>query len=246
MKTFAIVIAVCLSGMACLVAISAFWIVTPARLVQTSRVEFTEYSNALGMQSRSIALLSVPEVTLGGETAEQTSDVPAESTIDLTDAEPATRPDWVDAPPVMTGDVHRWAVVSTPASTAERSRQALDAQLRAVAETYIETLLNEPDAISVISIDDAWIRDHVSADRQYEGKVSVDGEEMYESAAELLFEPADREWIDSQWKSHLIGQRLVAAGILIAIIGMFLFVVTAVVSMIVRRAEQRVTQGLPS
>ena len=246
MKVFAIVIAICLSAMACLVALSAFWFVASARSVQTSRVEFTQYSNDLGMQSRSIALLSVPDVTPDGETSEETSDVPAEATIDLTTAEPATRPDWVDAPPVLTGDVHRWAVVSTPASTAELSRQGLDAQLRAVAETYIETHLNEPDAISVISIDDAWIRDHVSADRQYEGKVSVDGEEMYESAAELLFEPADRQWIDSQWKSHLIGQRLAVAGILIVIIGIFLFAVTAVVSMIVRRAEQRVTQGLPS
>jgi hypothetical protein len=245
MKVFAIVIAICLSVMVCLVALSAFWFVTLDRSVQTSRVEFTQYSNDLGMQSRSIALLS-SDVTPDGETSEEASDVPAETTIDLTTADPVTRPDWVDAPPVLTGDVHRWAVVSTPASTAELSRRGLDAQLRAVAETYIETHLNDPDAISVISIDDAWVRDHVSADRQYEGKVSVDGEEMYESAAELLFEPADRQWIDSQWKAHLIGQRLAVAGILIVIIGMFLFAVTAVVSMIVRRAEQRVTQGLPS
>jgi hypothetical protein len=245
MKVFAIVISICLCVMAGLVALSAFWFVTLDRSVQTSRVEFTQYSNDLGMQSRSIALLS-SDVTPDGETSEEASDVPAETTIDLTTADPVTRPDWVDAPPVLTGDVHRWAVVSTPASTAELSRRGLDAQLRAVAETYIETHLNDPDAISVISIDDAWVRDHVSADRQYEGKVSVDGEEMYESAAELLFEPADRQWIDSQWKAHLIGQRLAVAGILIVIIGMFLFAVTAVVSMIVRRAEQRVTQGLPS
>jgi len=246
MKVFAYVIKFCLGLMASLVAFSAIWFVAPARSVQTSRVEFTQYGNDIGVQSRPIALLSVPEVTLGGETAEETSDVPAESTIDLTTAESAKRPDWVDAPPVMTGDIHRWAVVSTPASTAELSRQGLDAQLRAVAETYIETHLNEPDAISVIAIDDAWIRDHVSADRQYEGKVSVDGEEMYESAAELLFEPADRQWIDSRWKSHLIGQRLAAAAILVVILGALLFAVTAVVSMIVRRAEQRVTQGLPT
>jgi hypothetical protein len=246
MKSFAILIAGCLGLIACLVALSAFTIVVSQQSTFTSRDEFTQHSNALGIQSRSIGFAGGPQLMLGGEASDPTSDVRNDTTIDLANAQPAARPDWVDAPPVMTGDVHRWAVVSTPASTPELSRKGLDAQLRAVAETYIETLVNDPDAVSVIAIDDAWIGEHVAADRQYEGKVLVDGEEMYESAAELLFEPADRDWILSRWKSHLIGQRLIGAGILVAIIGAFLFAVTAALSMIVRRAEQRVTQGLPS
>jgi hypothetical protein len=246
MKAYVYGVKFCLGLITSLIALYAFTIKVPDRSAITSRGEFTQHSNALGMQSRSIGFAAVPQMILGGEASDATTDIPNDTAIDLTEVQPAMRPDWVDAPPVMTGDVHRWAVVSTPASSAELSRKGLDAQLRAVAETYIETLVDDPDAISVISIDDAWIGTHVSVDRQYEGKVLVDGEEMYESAAELLFEPADREWILSKWKSHLVGQRLVGAGILVAIIGTFLFAATAMVSMIVRRAEQRVTHGLPS
>jgi hypothetical protein len=157
---------------------------------------------------------------------------------------PPERPAWVDALPNLAEDVHRWPVVSTPASTAELSRKALDAQLRAAAETYIETLLGDADSPAAIALEPAWIESRVSVDRQYEGHVYAGDETMYESAAELLFEPADRQWIESRWKSHQVGHRLVGLALLTFLSGAILFVMTAGMSMVARRAEQRVTQRL--
>jgi len=156
---------------------------------------------------------------------------------------PPGRPAWVDESPNLIDDVHRWPVVSTPASTAELSRQALDAQLRAAAETYIETLLGEADSPAVIALEQSWIESHLAAERQYEGQVYAGDETMYESAAELLFEPADRQWIESRWKAHQVGHRLVGLALLTFLGGLILFVMTAGMSMVARRAEQRITQG---
>ena len=157
---------------------------------------------------------------------------------------PPNRPSWVDQSPDMSADLHRWPVVSTPASTAELSRQALLAQLRAAAETYVETILDETDAASIITLDDAWIESHLSADHQYEGEVFAGDEVMYESAAQLLFEPADRQWIQTRWKSHQVGERLVNLAIVAFLGGTMLFVTTAGMSIVARRAERRVTQEL--
>jgi len=135
-------------------------------------------------------------------------------------------------------------VVSTPSSTAELSRQALSAQLRAAAETYVETILGDPAAASVVKLDDAWIESHLSADHQYDGEVFAGDEVMYESAAQLLFEPADRQSIQTQWKSHQVGERLVNLSILTFLGGTILFLTTAGMSIVARRAERRVTQSL--
>lgn len=157
---------------------------------------------------------------------------------------PPDRPAWVDQSPDLNADLHRWPVVSTPASTAELSRQALSAQLRAAAETYLETILGETDAASVITLDDAWIESHLSADHQYEGEVFAGDEVMYESAAQLLFESADRRWIQTRWNSHQVAGRLVNLAILTFLGGTILFVATAGMSIVARRAERRVTQPL--
>ena len=157
---------------------------------------------------------------------------------------PPDRPSWVDQSPDMNADLHRWPVVSTPASTAELSRLALAAQLRAAAETYVETIVGETDAASIIPLDDAWIESHLSADHQYEGEVFAGDEVMYESAAQLLFEPADRQRIETRWNSHQVAGRLVNVAILTFLGGTILFVTTAGMSIVARRAERRVTQSL--
>jgi hypothetical protein len=157
---------------------------------------------------------------------------------------PDDRPDWLGHSPDLSADVHRWPVVTTPLSTPQLSREALTAQLRAAAETYVETILGHPEAASLLSIEDTWIESHLSADRQYDGQVFSGQEIMYESAAELLFEPSDRQWIQSQWKSHEIGERLVKISVLAVLGGTLLFFTTAGMSVVARRAERRLTQSL--
>lgn len=156
---------------------------------------------------------------------------------------PPQRPEWVEQAPDLTGDLHRWPVVSTPASSPELSRLALQAQLRAAAETYVETLVKDEAAASVVMLDDNWIADRLSADHHYDGEVDVGGETMYESAAQLLFEPADRQWIEKRWQSHQVTDRLVQVAIFTVLGGTFLFVLTTGMSMVARRAENRVTSS---
>lgn len=157
---------------------------------------------------------------------------------------PDDRPDWLGHSPDLSADVHRWPVVTTPMSTPQLSREALTAQLRAAAETYIETVLGDAESASMILLEDAWIESHLSADRQYEGKVFAGQDIMYESAAELIFEPSDRQWIQSQWKSLQVGERLVRITILAVFGGMLLFFTTAGMSLVARRAERRLAQSL--
>jgi hypothetical protein len=157
---------------------------------------------------------------------------------------PENRPEWLLQSPELSGQVHRWPVVTTPASRPELAREALAAQLRAAAETYIETILDDPGAASAITIDDAWIESHLSVDHQYDGQVFRGDEVMYESAAMLLFESADRQWIEQQWQASQVGQRLVNVIVLTILAGTLLFFTTAGMSLVARRAERRVTETL--
>jgi hypothetical protein len=153
---------------------------------------------------------------------------------------PEDRPAWIDASPALGGKVHRWPVTSSPSSTAELSRRALEVQLRAAAETYLETLLDDPEAPQVVALSDDWITARLNPDRSYEGTVQSGDEVLFEAAAELRFEPADRAWIQSQWNSHRVRQRMIGLGV-ISVGGTFLLLLSvAGLSLVARRAEQRV------
>ncbi len=151
---------------------------------------------------------------------------------------PDDRPAWIDAGPELDGQVHRWPVSSPLSSTAELSRRALTVQLRAAAETYVETLFDSPDAPAVIPLQDRWIADRLADDRSYEGEVLAGDEVLYEAAAELRFTAKDRAWLQTQWDSHRVSQRMVGLGAMTAGGTVLLLMATAGLSVIARRVER--------
>ncbi len=148
-------------------------------------------------------------------------------------------PNWVEAPPWLDDSPHRWPVQSTPASTPELSRQALEAQTRAAAETYLETLLDDPAASLAIELTDGWIAARIDPDRRYEGEIRVGTERLYVAAAELRFDDDDQQWIRDRWRSHRVAHRL--GGLAIAVgsgVGL-LWLGTVGLSIVVGRRERR-------
>ena len=156
---------------------------------------------------------------------------------------PDDYPEWADADPQLQGDPHRWPVTTTPASSPQLSRQALDAQLRAAAETYLETWLDDPRASDVIPLDDQWLQQRVNPERQYEGELLVGGETMYLSAAELVFDVDLRRQLETAWTSQQVAQRLWATAVLVVLSAIGLLMATAMLSVVARRAERRTGQA---
>ncbi len=158
---------------------------------------------------------------------------------------PEDRPLWIDAGPVLTGKVHRWPVSSSPSSTVDLSHRSLEVQLRAAAETYIETLLDSPEAPAVVELRDDWIQARLVPDRRYSGEIYVGDEVLYEAAAELWFDSESRAEIASRWTSHQVRQRMIGLGAMTVGGTMLLLIATAGLSIIARRAERvRGTRGL--
>ncbi len=156
---------------------------------------------------------------------------------------PADRPAWIDAGPELDEKIHRWPVSSPPSSTAELSRRALAIQLRAAAETYLETLFDSPEAPQVIPLEDDWIAERQADDHYYEGEVYSGGEVLYEAAAELRFTAKDRRWLQAQWDSHLVSRRMVGLGAATAGGTVLLLMATAGLSLVARRLERRAGAG---
>jgi len=152
---------------------------------------------------------------------------------------PDDRPAWIDAGPELDGKVHRWPVSSPLSSTAELSRQALLVQLRAAAETYVETLFDSPEAPAVIPLEDHWIAERIADNGRYEGEVHSGDEVLYEAAAELRFTVEDRRWLQELWDAHRVGQRMVALGAMTAGGTALLLMATAGLSILARRSERR-------
>lgn len=153
---------------------------------------------------------------------------------------PEQRPAWIDEGPRLGGPLHRWPVNSSPSSTVELASQSLEVQLRAVAEMYVETLLDSPDAPAVVSLHDDWISARLSPDHQYEGEVYRGEEVLYEAAAELQFDEQSRREIQGRWDAHQVQRRIVGLGAMTLGGTMLLLMTSAGLSILTRRAERRV------
>ncbi len=129
---------------------------------------------------------------------------------------PDDRPDWIVAEPVLDGDLHRWPVVSSPSLTEEASRESLLEQKRIAVGAYVEHLTNSSgQACQVIHFDHDYIDMHLlNHDRRYEGIVTTSGGEMFENAAELVFDEAFRNDVMDQWRACEVGKRLTGMGVL--------------------------------
>ncbi len=153
---------------------------------------------------------------------------------------PSQRPEWVANTPDLSGAVHVWPVTSTPCSTEALCNDSLRVQLRAALETYVETLTGDEESSGVVQIDDDWIDAHRDPTKHYLGTIKRGDEELFESATVLRFDKADQQMIKSQWHRQQVGQRIAIVSVLGASTVAMLVGLAAALSVVTRRAEQRV------
>jgi hypothetical protein len=152
----------------------------------------------------------------------------------------SSRPNWVDASPSLEGDVHRLPVTSIPCRTESLCEDALKANMRGAVDNYIETLTGSEESSGLILLDDQWISEHRDKSKYYIGTVLKGEETLYESATELVFEKEDQEMIQRLWRRHQVNERLAILGFVSGLVVTSLIGVAATLSMVTRRAEQRV------
>ncbi len=182
-----------------------------------------------------VSFVQADEPATGSRSASAKAVVPA-----VAESEDApSLPAWLEETPTLEGDVHRWPVRSQPASTPEMSRQLLQVQSRAAVETYLEQLLDSPDAAASLRPDDAWIADHLAPDRVWHGEVRRGEEVLYESAGVLLFDEQDRVWLREQWRAHLVDGRLKRVALLAIPTILLAIVLLSAASQWAYRVEQR-------
>jgi len=155
---------------------------------------------------------------------------------------PKERPSWVDEAPSLTGNVHRWPVTSSPCSDESLCAIGLKVSMRAAVETYIESITADETSSEVVTLTDDWIESRRDKSKQYLGTVKTGDEVMYEAATVLVFDSDDQKLIKQLWRQNQVSQRLAVLGILSGGV-VFVFVgISATLSMVTRRAEQRVTR----
>jgi hypothetical protein len=154
---------------------------------------------------------------------------------------PEERPAWVDEAPSLDGDVHRWAVTSSPCSTESLCHEGLKVSMRAAVETYIESITGDASGSEVVKVSDDWIEDRRDPSKRYLGTVKSGDEVMYEAATVLVFDAHDQKMIMKMWRQNQVGQRLAVLGLLSGGVVSVFVGIAATLSMVTRRAEQRVS-----
>ena len=187
-------------------------------------------------------LVAFSSHALAAEESEKTSKDSSLSVAPLTHTEYAeSRPKWVDQAATRDDDDDLLSVSSVPCRDEKLCDEALKVAMRAATETYAESLTGDDQTENWLSLDDQWINERRDSKKQYQGKVIIGNETFYESATVLRFDEEDREEILKQWEQLQVSQRLVGLGIVGVLVVAALIGATALLSIIVRRAELRVT-----
>ncbi len=152
-----------------------------------------------------------------------------------------SRPSWIDQAPTRDDDDDLLSVSSVPCRDEKLCDEALKVAMRAATETYAESLTGNDQTESWLRLDDQWINERRDSKKQYHGPVTIGNETFYESATVLRFDEEDRQEILKQWEQLQVSQRLVGLGIVGTLAVAALIGSTALLSIIVRRAELRVT-----
>jgi len=155
---------------------------------------------------------------------------------------PEERPSWVDEAPSVTGEVHRWPVTSSRCSAESLCDEGLKVSMRAAVETYVETITGDETSSKVVTLTDDWIENRRDKSKQYLGTVKLGDELMYEAATVLVFDADDQKMIKRLWRQNQVSQRLAVLGILSGGVVSVFVGIAATLSMVTRRAEQRVSR----
>lgn len=131
------------------------------------------------------------------------------------------RPQWVEQPPVRTGDVHTSTVSSGPFATQRGALDRLDDELQAGVSAYIEEYLESPDAGKQIVYSAKEIRRRLVKEPIYLEYGEFEGlGTMQDAHAQLVFDSTFRVELEERWRqirtlARLIHFSAIAGGILV-------------------------------
>jgi hypothetical protein len=154
---------------------------------------------------------------------------------------PSDRPEWIEKLQVRVGETDRLSVTSVPCRDKSLCDESLKVNMRAALENYIEEVTGAEESSSIIRLDDEWIEKHRDETTNYQGTVQAGDETMYESATMLVFDADDRKQIESLWRRNQVSHRLAALGLLSGTAVTLFVGLVAILSIVTRRAEQRIT-----
>ncbi len=129
---------------------------------------------------------------------------------------PDDRPHWIEAEPDLTGQVHHWPVVSSPALTPEASQQNLEVQSLVAVEAYLEQHLAgySVDRHGAL-FDQEYVQRHLlDGDQHYHGMVTTSSGPMHEHAVQLRFDPDFRREAEARFQNIELEARLAILAVL--------------------------------
>ncbi len=131
---------------------------------------------------------------------------------------PENRPEWIGQAPDLEGLVHRWPICSIPSLNDTNADQDLLEQARAAVRAYIRDQVPDcrPLVMDTFSMNDNRIRALMDPGNTYRGKVTIDDQEWYEVATQLVFNPEFRDEVKRLNQQAFVGDRMRG---LIALVG---------------------------
>lgn len=127
----------------------------------------------------------------------------------------SARPGWVTAEPVRDAEVHTIVVSSGPHVHIEDCPQALDRQIKAATDEYIQRYIGHEAAPRILDLDLKYINKHVRTPGRFyhEQRDSAVGP-MQTSYAQLEFDEEFRHEINRRWQDEVAKSRLLFTGLL--------------------------------
>lgn len=135
------------------------------------------------------------------------------------------RPDWLDAPPSLEGDVHFVSVKAGPYFKVRECLRDLDDEIRLAAQEYIDESVGTRRASTLITYSLDVIKDRLVQGEVFQEKLITSVGVMNQAHARLKFDRAFRNELEDRWNRIRAGSRLLqtgmGAGIVLLMIGTF-------------------------
>jgi len=118
------------------------------------------------------------------------------------------RPGWVTAGPALVDGVYRMTVSSGPWSSVPECQHALDEEVLAATNNYINEYLGNPQAASLVNISPNYLRQHVRKTEHAEIVDSPAVGQMHQLHAQLEFDERARADFERMWRNAVVQDRL--------------------------------------
>ncbi len=118
------------------------------------------------------------------------------------------RPAWVSAGPALIDGVYRMTVSSGPWSSVPECQHALDEEVLAATNNYINEYLGNPQAASLVNISPNYLRQHVRKTEHSEIVDSPAVGQMHQLHAQLEFDERARADFERMWRNAVVQDRL--------------------------------------